>query len=226
MKPMMFNADMVKAVREGRKTVTRRAIKLFVPDDAVFGYSDFTPAGHISARGTYADGYGEKFYKMPYQPGEIVYVPEAWRLLEMWESPVRRWTGAKVEFQDGEVVRLRFYNRERAEKWRKYLDKPKDRWQSPYHMPREAARLFLRITGIRVERLQDITMDGMLAEGVIPENVTGGQWQQWQDDHMRPVWDSTVRPKDRDLYGWESNPWVWVIEFERISKKEAEKWSG
>lgn len=230
MKPMMFNADMVQAVREGSKTVTRRVVK----------FSEKNLYGAACVRGLWYETYDLKhppvrliewyvkeYLHPPYHPGEIVYVPEAWRLLEMrpyiWYKDY-----ARVEFRDGEVVLFQFHSRKRTEKWRKYLDKPKDKWQSPYHFPREAARLFLRIKDMRVERLQDITEAQANAEGARstfgfvtdPENEYTPLPHTAREDFQR-IWDSTVRPKDRDRFGWSANPWVWVIEFERVSKKEA-----
>ena len=72
--------------------------------------------------------------------------------------------------------------------------------------PREAARIFLRVTDVRVERLQEIDDGGVVAEGL----EIGCYFDE--------LWNRTIKPKDRPLYGWEANPWVWVIEFERISK--------
>ena len=71
-KPILFNTEMVRAILDGRKTCTRRIAKGFIPDDALWGYTAFTPKGYISCRGVYADGYGEGFYKLPYQPGDIL----------------------------------------------------------------------------------------------------------------------------------------------------------
>ena len=68
---------------------------------------------------------------------------------------------------------------------------------------------FLRVTDVRVERVQDIDDDGVVAEGL---NI---------GDPFDELWDSTIKPADRALYGWDANPWVWVIEFERISREEA-----
>ena len=107
------------------------------------------------------------------------------------------------------MVRFFFGNQERLKKWRKYIYKPLGNWQSPYFMPREAARIFLRVTDVRVERLQEINDDGVVSEGM----EIGAPF----DD----LWDSTIKKADRTLYGWEANPWVWVITFERISKEEA-----
>lgn len=90
---------------------------------------------------------------------------------------------------------------------------------------RVAARLFLRVTGVRVELLQDIDDDGAKAEGA---NYQDGKNVGWEEkmrrtaiDRFAEIWDNTIKLADRLRYGWEANPWVWVIEFERISKDEA-----
>ena len=84
-------------------------------------------------------------------------------------------------------------------------------WRSSIYMPREAARIFLWVTDVRVERLQEIDDDGIVSEGL----AIG--------DPFDELWDSTIKKADRALYGWEADPWVWVIEFERISREEAEQ---
>ena len=78
-KPILFNTEMVRAILDWRKDATRRIVKGFIPDDAVWGYTAFTPKGYISCRGTFADGYGEKFFKLPCEPGDILYVRETWK---------------------------------------------------------------------------------------------------------------------------------------------------
>ena len=90
-------------------------------------------------------------------------------------------------------------------------------WRPSIFMPKEAARLFLRVEEVRMERLQDMKMSDIKAEGVVPSNVTGGQWQQWQQEYMKPVWDGTIKKADLRRFGWDTNPWVWVIEFERYT---------
>lgn len=77
-KPILFNTEMVQAILDGRKTCTRRIVKGAIPDDAMWGYTMFTPKGCISCRGVYADEYGEKFFRLPYQQGDILYVRETW----------------------------------------------------------------------------------------------------------------------------------------------------
>ncbi len=98
-------------------------------------------------------------------------------------------------------------------------------WRPSIHMPREAARIFLRVTDVRVERLQRICERGRRSahnEGFINDISLAEGTGKSATEHFSEFWDSTIKPKDRALYGWEANPWVWVIEFERISREEAE----
>lgn len=90
------------------------------------------------------------------------------------------------------------------------------KWHPSIHMPKEAARIFLRVTDVRVERLQHITRDGAISEGcnaAIPVLEFQG------------IWDSTIKLADLDRYGWDANPWVWVYTFERCGK-DGESWNG
>ena len=106
-----------------------------------------------------------------------------------------------------------------------------ERWHPSIHMPREAARIFLRVTGVRVERLQEITESGAKAEGAVKSypytDPETGETAFMLDEKgtylsgFSQLWDSTIKPKDLAAYGWDANPWVWVIEFERISMEEA-----
>lgn len=85
------------------------------------------------------------------------------------------------------------------------------RWHPSIHMPKEAARIWLKVTSVRAERLQDITEDGAEAEGAIDRIYTARE-------HFIEIWDRTIKKSDLDIYGWYANPWVWVIEFERCEK--------
>ncbi len=108
-------------------------------------------------------------------------------------------------------------------------------------MPKEAARLFLRVTDVRVERLWDITEEQAKAEGIfldspnfIPTyhydkrkcNVPGNGWKMARECFRWGLWDSNIKKADLPRYGWATNPWVWVIAFERISKEEAQEGGG
>ena len=89
----------------------------------------------------------------------------------------------------------------------------------PSSVPKDAPRIFLRVTDVRVEQVQEILCSDMKAEGVIPETVKGGQWQQWQEEYFRPVWDEIYAKQG---YGWRTDPWVWVVTFERLLERTEE----
>lgn len=197
-KPILFNTEMVRAILDGRKDATRRIVKGFIPDDAVWGYTAFTPKWYISCRGTFADGYGEKFFKLPCDPGDILYVRETWK-----KAPNGYY----------------YY-----ETWQRDDIADVTKWKPSIHMPKEAARIWLKVTDVRVERLQSITEDGAKSEGAIdnrgfihsPENEY--DLIHTAREHFIEIWRSTIKKSDLDRYGWDASPWVWVIEFERCEK--------
>lgn len=206
-KPILFNTEMVQAILDGRKTCARRIVKGAIPDDAMWGYTMFTPKGCISCRGVYADGYGEGFYKLPYQPGDILYV------LETWGYPIALNSDKQYVFRADKIAESGFKNDSHI-------------WHPSIHMPKEAARIWLKVTNVRVERLQDITEDGAEAEGAIdnrgfihsPENEYDRIYTA--REYFIKIWDRTIKKSDLDIYGWDVNPWVWVIEFERCEKPQ------
>lgn len=189
MKPIVFNAQMVRAILEGRKTVTRRVVKFprgwnpkftgYIPDGAVLYGSNNIPAA-----------------KAPVQVGDVLWVRETWSRME---------TGQYLYKADNE-------------KPISYLG-----WRPSIHMPREAARIFLRVTDVRVERLQDITPYQIDAEGCKEwaYSATTGELLPSGPSWFKIAWDNTVKAKNMSTYSWDANPWVWVIEFERINKEEA-----
>lgn len=98
-------------------------------------------------------------------------------------------------------------------------------WRPSIHMPREASRIFLRVKEVRVERLQDINERGERSaakEGFVNDiNLFDGDGKS-ATKHFADCWDSTIKPADRAIYGWEANPYVWVIEFERCEKPKGD----
>ena len=185
MKQILFNTEMVRVIMEGRKTVTRRVVKP-QPKGAhtVLDCDDYEQTfdmlcGNGGEGGVFLDW--AETIKAPCWAGDILWVRETW---------------AKNPFGDGYI-----YPTE--------VPGAGQKWKPSIHMPREAARIFLLVTCIRVERLQDCGNMQAKDEGC----VSCSQFAR--------VWDSTIKPADLHLYGWEANPWVWVIEFERISKDEA-----
>ena len=195
-KPILFNTQMVRAILDGRKTCTRRIVK---PQ----------PTAH----------YGVQCIKPPYQPGDILYVRETWSL---------RFDGEKYFYKADK-------NTSREEK--RLLDYNDVKWRPSIHMPKEAARIWLKVTNVRVERLQEITEAQTEEEGFLftppclhrtGENycdIDGpcGSKIKYCDMSAgelfgKVLWDSTIKKSDIDIYGWDVNPWIWVIEFERCEK--------
>ena len=217
MKPILFNTDMVRGILDGRKTVTRRLVKFkprqnpqwtgYIPDGPVLYGSNNIPAS-----------------KSPYHPGDILYVRETWA-----KRASDRCNGVETgrcSFEACETAPGPCFSEEYIYKATDSLPTYGGKWRPSIHMPKEAARLFLRVTDVRVERLQDMRLIDCLKEGVqltIAEQgdlVIQGLRAR---DRFSGVWDSTIKPADLPLYGWDANPWVWVIEFERISKEAALK---
>lgn len=203
-KPILFNYEMVRAILEDRKTVTRRICKdcndFIIPDMRFYD----------SARRTYAvHGYTDKEHKnqlftaerpCPICPGDILYVKEKW-----CENP------NYIEF---------YYAAKRAPG----VSAPYGlRWRPSIHMPKEAARIWLKVTDVRVERLQAMTLDDYLSEGVTvrPEafNDPKNAYLQARSVFIT-IWDSTIKKADKCRYSWSADPWVWVIAFERCQKPE------
>lgn len=196
MKPILFNTDMVRAILDGRKTVTRRVIKDKDIINAWDCESDGTPIAFIDHET--GDSHPPAF-PCQYQPGDILYVRETWTTVPDGSYVYK----ASVECPDA---------------WA-------GTWHPSIHMPKEAARLFLRVTDVRVERLQDITSGQIDAEGCKEwaYSAKTGELLPSGPSFFRIKWDSTIKPSDLPLYGWDANPWVWVIEFERVSKEAALK---
>lgn len=203
MKPIIFSTPMVQAILEGRKTQTRRLVK-----------------HHLDDRGTrttnvpFEDWHGKEVV-CPYgKVGGIVYVREAWNVEQYPVAP------------EGDHDELLYFYRATE---KVYTDM---RWRPSIHMPKEAARLFLKITDIRVERLQDIQPDDAAAEGIefVSEDLSphvDGPVKFYKDyspgcgtfEHANPVesfqslWHFINGPES-----WNANPFVWVINFERTEK--------
>lgn len=205
-KPILFNTEMVRAILDGRKTCTRRIVKGFIPDDAIWGYTVFTPKGYISCRGTFPVGYGEKFFKLPYQKGDILYVRETW-CKGSWMNEKERYY-YKADDNDFHCV-----------------------WHPSIHMPKEAARIWLKVTDVRVERLQecgegwciDIEKEGIatLQDPIL--YISDDAFHDALRMEFQKNWDSTIKKSDIERYSWQANPWVWVIEFERCEKPKKEE---
>lgn len=183
-KPILFNTEMVKAILEGRKTVTRRIIKRDLLLCCDFD-TDGTICGCLDKDG---DWYEIEDFA-PYKIADILYVRETWRY--------SKFHGNKQGYM---------YRASCNENWDGF-------WKPSLYMPKEAARIWLKVTNVRVERLQDITPKQAGEEGVTWETDNSGMYRRMR---FKQLWDSTIKKQDLDKYGWDANPYVWVIEFERI----------
>lgn len=230
-KPILFNTEMVQAILDGRKTVTRRLVK---PQPGFFydvggRITDPDNPTHIAFLAMNPDDHEE--IRIPqYQPGDILYVRETWTLLYYvdpngythWDQPMYYYAAdgtPDTTLVDGDGFEL---------------DDQRIRWKPSIHMPKEIARLFLRVKDVRVERLQDITDEQALKEGIkaywmgdgetgYAVNLESKTFYEGPIGAFARLWESTIKDKDIGDYGWDANPWVWVIEFEKISKEEAMK---
>ena len=199
MKPIIFSTPMVQAILDGKKTQTRRVIKI---DDAPENWK-------ISIAGTSIVRTEPYDVKLPrYAAGDNLWVRETF-----CEVPYEH---NHVPIKGGHITIPKYAYK--ADSERDYTGI----WKSSIHMPREAARIFLRVKTVRVERLQDITPKDAWDEGCrignsFPweEHIPELQ-QQCRDILFIPLWDRFNRKRG---YGWDTNPWVWVYEFEKINKE-------
>ena len=207
--PILFNTEMVRAILDGRKTVTRRVIKQrkligILPDKCKNG----TPEEFLKEKKhmfkPYCDMTDTELiktsYNPPYQPGDILYVRETWS--EGYEE------GTYIYRASDKLAGLPTFK-----------ESSKLIYHPSIHMPKEAARIWLKVTDVRVERLQEITSEQICREGVEVEypHVLNGEEKRYA---FSTLWNSTIKKSDLDRYGWDANPWVWIIEFERCEKPE------
>ena len=224
-KPILFNTDMVKAILNGSKTQTRRLPSSRIRDKWL-SWDEYqcavAPPGSILAT---EDG----FYKHypPYKEGDILYVRETWKQA----------TGGTAGPGLFDTILYK-------------ADEPQDttglmveeRWHPSIHMPKSDARIWLLVKAVRLERLQNIDEDGVVAEGaeslirgcehmdysvIPPESCFNTHAckdciinKGYPELFGKMVWDKTVNPDELALYGWDANPYVWVVEFERMTKRQ------
>ena len=206
MKPILFSTPMVQAILDGRKTMTRRVVKpqpthgIRVCGYSQYGWSETKENGdcHCHNPGWH-----------PYQVDDVLWVRETWRKTGTIATPYAYRADEEPFVLLGEasdVMHLKY------------------RYKPSIFMPREAARIFLRVTDVRVERLQEITEADALAEGVegVPcdhagryacEDCMNTGWIEPPSVNFMTLWDSINAKRG---YSWESNPWVWVYTFERV----------
>ena len=230
-KPILFNTEMVRAILDGRKTCTRRVIKPQPQSRLCYTYA----GSHKGCIGkwTYPNRGAHEFwgeeYKLPenikdeelskqwnppYQTDDILYVRETWQYLYELDGneQIIEDTG-KYYYAATDTISFNTYVDENG------LEHEHVPWKPSIHMPKEAARIWLKIKDVRVERLQEITSEQIGREGVEVEypHVLNGEEKRYA---FSTLWNNTIKKSDIARYGWDANPWVWVIEFERCEKPE------
>lgn len=214
--PILFNTEMVRAILDGRKTCTRRICKdaneCTMPDMEFYNADKRTYAVHNFADKAHTEQLSTGERTCPICPGDILYVRET----------VYQKVGHYLDV-DGETKAV-WCN---EFKYAVTDEKPETGWNYSWvkrpsiHMPKEAARIWLKVTDVRVERLQDITIEGIREEGLEPRfNVKDKFSDGIARGRFLELWNSTIKKSDLDHYGWNANPYVFVIEFERCEKPE------
>lgn len=235
-KPILFNAEMVRAILGGRKSCTRRIIKQQP--------KGFFSAFEVSEEPLYiydTDGNQEKITP-PYQPGDILYVRETFAWQPCWDCGMDCEQGgceheAERRLHDEKKEHGCYMYRASCED-NEYPSA--DTWHPSIHMKKDIARIWLKVTDVRVERLQEMKPVDVIKEGAYPDcwdclntyEESGSQCcygteeQCGQCDGVmmewEKLWNSTIKKSDLDRYGWNANPWVWVIEFELCEKPKGE----
>lgn len=237
-KPILFNTEMVQAILDGRKSCTRRLMKPQPDEKHIYplGFvTDSTEKKEVGCFGFGIDEYGGSIHyaKPPYQPGDILYVRETWQYLyeldgneQIIEGTGKYYYAATDTIPFDTYVDASGVTHERVP------------WHPSIHMPKKAARIWLKVTDVRVERLQEMKPVDVIKEGAYPDcwdclNTYGESGSQCcygteeqcsQCDEVmmewEKLWTSTIKKSDIDRYGWNANPYVWVIEFERCEKPE------
>ncbi len=241
-KPILLNTKMVRAILDGRKSCTRRVVKF-----PVNRYTNNVPlADKIvlqELRCDKANFLEEPFFSfgmnLPYQPGDVLYVRETFAWCPCWDCGMHPEQGACTDpnriYHSGKKEYGCYIYRASCED-NEYPSA--DTWHPSIHMSKEAARIWLKVTNVRVERLQDMKPVDVIKEGAYPDcwdclNTYGESGSQCcyrteeqcsQCDEVmmewEKLWNSTIKKSDLDRYGWSANSWVWVIEFERCEKPE------
>lgn len=219
-KPILFNTEMVRAILDGRKSCTRRLVKFSSGENPRW-------TGYIKDGLMLYNGKNEPcIRKAPYQSGDILYVRETWQYLYELDGneQVIEDTG-KYYYAATDTIPFDTYVDENGVTHDHHAP-----WRPSIHMPKEAARIWLRVTNVRIERLQDMTPKDAKNEGVgnlFYEDI--GYSEKNYGTEVDPeygiakeqfawLWDSTIKKSNLAQYGWDANPYIWVIEFEQCEK--------
>jgi len=231
-KNILFSPEMVRAILDDRKTTARIIIK-HIDNNYIYLGSDKQNINVGFARKT--TGLPLKI-KIPYKPGDTIYVREIWKQYEKRvgtgeQCYVKKFYGYKAD-EHNHNNPSEFYE---------------GKWKSGVCMPKEAARLFLIVESVNIKRLKDMTEEDYYNEGIVKMTKDGtiykycpGEewWETYHSEHksqykgtswqnmprtpeeaFKILWNSKIKKADIDEYGWDANPYVWVINFKMTNKE-------
>lgn len=212
---IIFSADMVRAIMDGKKTQTRRVIK---PQPRYGLFRE--PMWSLWKNGVWADGYGLQLRCLYGVVGDQLWVKETWATAGNWD-----------EYKPSELLDHWFsLSQLRYKATEKFPDGEYFTWRPSIFMPRWASRIQLEIKGVRVEQLREITEEDAIAEGVGFGFQMNAGWPDYRYINTRGIceltqdsvvmsfstlWDSIYKKRG---FGWDVNPWVWVVEFARVER--------
>ena len=225
MKPILFNTEMVRAILDGRKTVTRRIVKLpkHIKKQEDEYYTLFAD-GHCYE--DYCFAQVKDYINPPHKIGDMLYVRETWQnvfeteydknsptycvdirtLISNFDDLPKTNMGLSTQDSCSLMKPRNKYCLYKASDINYTDEENKLRWKPSIHMPKEAARIFLKVTSVRIEKLQDISEDSAVTEGFSPVSWLSAR------DLFANTWQYIY-------LNWDDNPWVWVIEFERCERE-------
>lgn len=217
-KPILFNTEMVKAILCGKKTETRRSCKLpkgdsfeFETDGSVMGiYNRYE--GQVLDSMAYA----------PYHKGDILWVRETWQYAFQLDGNEQIIEGTgRYYYAAGPDDVLPNFTHWMDPDTGEYKDSMP--WKPSIHMPKNAARIFLQVTDVRLERLQDIDDEHAKAEGANCKNGKNIGVQEKMNrtpvERFSEIWNSTLSKKEYVKFSWDANPVVWAIEFKILQEE-------
>lgn len=200
-KPILFSTEMVQAILAGRKTQTRRLTGLEIPNQKPSSYEFLGWDKNIA----------------------------------VFKSPEGKFRDCEPRYREGDILWVRETTADLRGTFRYRADNDSDLklftgWKPSIHMPKEAARIFLKVTNVRVERLQDISEEDAIAEGIASFNhgFGGSPRGVWYRDYKHLSHNCRPRDSFRTLWQsingkkhpWDTNPWVWVYTFEQTEKPD------
>lgn len=236
-KPILFNTEMVRAILDGRKTCTRRLVKPQPDEKHTFPLGFVTDSTEKKEVGCFGFGINEyggsvQYAKPPYHTDDVLYIRETWT-----EECGKYYY--RADYDSDYLDPCETLSGGYPASYRNHpgcdgcmATSTRIHWHPSIHMSKEAARIWLKVTNVRVERLQDITPKGAESEGVgnlFYDDIGYGEKNYGTEvdpeygiakEQFAWLWESTIKKSDLDRYGWDANPWVWVIEFERCEKPE------